>query len=330
MSYTKSISIIIPNYNGQTLLEKYLPYTYRAIENSGADFEIIVVDDASQDSSLNFISKYYPNIILLANKENCGFSFTCNQGIQMAQHDLVLLLNSDVKLEENYFAKLWPYFDLQDTFGVMGRIINPAGKIEDAARMMAFQGLKFKATHFYINKDISQKTPTAYLSGANALVDRKKLIELGGFDEIYSPFYVEDVDLSFRAWRLGWKCYYEHEAICHHEVSSTTKKEHSKKTLYPVLYRNKFILQAVHLDGIKLFLWKIQLLTIEVFIRALLGKWWIIKAYFSYLKKKPDIHFSRKKIKDLMKKHQGYKGLFDIRKNVFDSLKSGKIERLKA
>ncbi|WP_215224157.1 glycosyltransferase family 2 protein [Echinicola shivajiensis] len=329
MPFTKSISIIIPNYNGQKLLKKYLPHTYKAVQNSGVDFEVIVVDDASKDDSIAFLKEHYPQVITLVNKKNKGFSFTCNQGIKMAQYELVLFLNSDVRLEENYFEQFWHYFENPDTFGVMGRIVNTEGKIEDAARMVAFQGLKFKATHFYINKDQSRLTPTAYLSGANALVDRKKLLELGGFDEIYSPFYVEDVDLSFRAWRLGWKCYYEHNAVCHHEVSSTTKREHGKSTLYPILYRNKFILQSIHLDGIKLFLWNIQLLTVEVFMRALLGKWWIIKAYFSYLRKKSEIQYARKKLTDLMQKHQGYKGLFDIKKSVFDSLKKEKVERLK-
>ncbi|WP_186755428.1 glycosyltransferase family 2 protein [Echinicola salinicaeni] len=322
MPQAKSISIIIPNYNGQALLKKYLPHTYKAIQHSGVDFEIIVVDDASKDDSLTFLKENHPQVITLANKENHGFSFTCNQGIKIAKKELVLLLNSDVRLEEDYFEQLWGYFDLPDTFGVMGRIVNPSGKIEDSARMMAFQGLKFKATHFYINEDPSKRTPTAYLSGANALVDRKKLIELGGFDEIYSPFYVEDVDLSFRAWRLGWKCYYEHEAICHHEVSSTTKKEHGKKSLYPILYRNKFILQAIHLDGFKCWLWKIQQIVLEILPRLLIGKWWTLKAYWSYLKKKPEIQLSRKKLNDQMQKHQGYKSLFDIKKGYFTSQKN--------
>ncbi|MBD8487292.1 glycosyltransferase family 2 protein [Echinicola sp. CAU 1574] len=317
MPQKRSISIIIPNYNGRHLLEKYLPTVFKAAHISEAPFELIIVDDASIDNSVPWVKKHYPNIRLLVNSDNRGFSYTCNQGIRAAQMDLVMLLNSDVALEENYFEALWKYFDHHDTFGVMGRILNSRGETEDSARMMAFQGLKFKGTSFYDCTDETKLSPTAYLSGANALVERKKLLALGGFDEIYTPFYVEDVDLSFRAWRLGWKCYYEHKAICHHEVSSTTKKEHTKKALYPVLYRNKFILQAIHLDGLKLMIWKVQLMILEIIPRLLIGKWWVTKAYMDYLKKEAEIRNSRKKLKGLMQKHEGYKSLFDVRKNIF-------------
>ncbi|WP_200976661.1 glycosyltransferase family 2 protein [Echinicola sp. 20G] len=326
MPQKRSISIIIPNYNGRHLLEKYLPTVFKAAHISEVPFELIIVDDASNDSSVSWIKEHFPAIKLVETPQNKGFSYTCNQGIKVAKMDLVLLLNSDVALEENYFETLWKYFDQEDTFGVMGRIVNSKGQIEDAARMMAFQGVKFKGTYFYFCTDTSKKTPTAYLSGANALVDRKKLLALGGFDEIYSPFYVEDVDLSFRAWRMGWKCYYEHEAICHHEVSSTTKKEHKKKALYPVLYRNKFILQAIHLDGIKLKMWKIQLMVMEILPRLIVGKWWVLDAYRAYLKKKPEIHLSRKKLKEEMLKHQGYKSLFEIKENTFDTIKKEYIK----
>ncbi|GGF37981.1 glycosyltransferase family 2 protein [Echinicola rosea] len=322
MPEKRSISVIIPNYNGKHLLERYLPATLEAIEQAGVSAEVIVVDDASDDDSVAFVDNHFPSVQVLVNPKNRGFSYTCNQGIKAAQYDLVMLLNSDVALEKDYFDRLWRYFDHSDTFGVMGQIINSQGKTEDAARMMAFQGMKFKATHFYHSKDPEKWLPTAYLSGANALIDRKKLLELEGFDEIYSPFYVEDVDLSFRAWRMGWKCYYDHQSICHHEVSSTTKKHHTKKKLYPVLYRNKFILQAIHLDGMDLWKWRFQLILVEIMPRVLLGKWWIIKAYLAYRKKQPEIAHSKTKLKKLMQKHQGQKSLFDIKKEVFDTVKS--------
>ncbi|QDH79902.1 glycosyltransferase family 2 protein [Echinicola soli] len=321
MPQKRSISVIIPNYNGRQLLERYLPAAFRALEKATVPFEVIVVDDASSDTSVEFVRSHYPEVGLLVNSINQGFSFTCNQGIKSSQYELVMLLNSDVLLEDDYFEHLWRYFEHPDSFGVMGQIINDQGKTEDAARMMAFQGVKFKATHFYYCKDPEKWTPTAYLSGANALIDRKKLLELGGFDEIYSPFYVEDVDLSLRAWRMGWKCYYDHRAICHHEVSSTTKKHHTKKKLYPVLYRNKFILQAIHLDGMNLWKWRFQLILLEILPRVLIGKWWIVRAFVAYKNKKPQIRRSKNKLKKLMQKHQGQKSLFDIKKDFFDPVK---------
>ncbi|GGZ13853.1 hypothetical protein GCM10007049_02090 [Echinicola pacifica] len=317
MPHKNSISVIIPNYNGRQLLEKYLPPCIAALETEGIDYEIIVVDDASSDESVDFIRKAYPLVSIMLQETNMGFSASCNLGITAAKYDLVMLLNSDVALEKDYFGGLWKYFEDPMTFGVMGQILNSHGKTEDAARKLAFQGIKFKATRFYSPSKTTSWAPTAYLSGANALIDRKKLLELGGFNELYSPFYVEDVDLSFRAWRMDWRCYYDPKAICHHEVSATTKSHHSKKKLYPILYRNKFILQEIHLEGLALQLWKVQLILLEILPRILLGKWWILHAYQLYRQQKPLIHESKVQ---LIRKART-KSIFEIKRRYFDPIK---------
>ena len=189
----KSLSVIIPNYNGKHLLEAYLPSVLQAVKRAEVPFEIIVIDDGSKDQSAAFIEEHYPQINLLVNDKNSGFSYTCNQGIKAAQYELTFLLNSDVRLTEDYFEKLED-FQHQDTFGVMGRIMSADGsKIEDAARILFRKGCRLKANRFYYSLDENdQSIHTAYLSGANALVDTKKLKELNGFNEIYSPFSSED------------------------------------------------------------------------------------------------------------------------------------------
>lgn len=321
MSIKKSVSIIIPNYNGVSLLEKYLPDTLKAIRYAEVPYEVIIVDDYSTDGSVGFVRAKYPEVKLLVNDSNRGFSYTCNQGIQLAKMDLVLLLNSDVSLTEEYFSKLWRYFEDPDAFGVMSRIMNKDMEIEDAARFLAFSGMKFKTTHFFYSNDPAKETPTAYLSGANALICREKLLELGGFDEVFSPFYGEDVDLSFRAWRLGWKCYYEHEAICYHEVSTTTRKVKSRRALQAAVYKNKFILHAIHLDGLALGLWYVQLIFIEVFLRVLIGKFWILDAIREFYKSKEQIQLSKEKLREQMAKRNSTSSIHDVKKTFFDPVR---------
>ena len=318
----KSVSIIIPNYNGVSLLEKYLPDTLRAIRHAGVPYEVIVVDDCSTDGSVDFILANYPETKLLINASNRGFSYTCNQGIKMAEMELVLLLNSDVSVSEDYFAKLWRYFEDPDTFGVMSRIMNTDGKIEDAARLLAFSGMKFKATRFFYSNDPTKKTPTAYLSGANALVCREKLVELSGFDEVFSPFYCEDVDLSFRAWRMGWKCFYEHESVCHHEVSKTIRSSHSKNKLLSVVYRNKLILHAIHLDGLRRRLWYVQMLFVEVLLRMLVGKFWILTALREFYRRRAEIRISREKLSQQMAGRNSKLSLFEVKRRFFDPVRA--------
>lgn len=128
----KSVSIIIPNYNGKHLLEQYLPSVFTAAQNAGTEFEIIVIDDGSKDDSISFIKENYKEVKLLINDQNRGFSYTCNHGIREAKHELILLLNSDVKLTPDYFEHQWKYFNKPDTFGVMARIMSfDESRIED-------------------------------------------------------------------------------------------------------------------------------------------------------------------------------------------------------
>lgn len=328
MPQRKSISIVIPNYNGVSLLEKYLPDTLRAIEYANVPYELIVVDDCSTDNSVHFIQANYPEVNLLVNASNQGFSFSCNQGINRAKMDLVLLLNSDVSLSEDYFSTLWKYFEDPLTFGVMSRIMNTNGKIEDAARFLSFSGLKFKSTNFYYSEDPAIRTPTAYLSGANALICREKLMELNGFDEVFSPFYSEDVDLSFRAWKQGWKCFYDHQAVCYHEVSTTTRQVRTKKGLNVAVYKNKFILHAIHLNGIPLVLWLGQMVFIEVLFRVLIGRFWILNALKGFIKSSSGIRYSREKLRQQMNLRKSQLSLFDVKRIYFDPVQKLDIRLL--
>lgn len=299
----KGISVVIPNYNGHRLLEQILPCAYEALQNCGQPYEVIISDDCSTDDSVSFIGQHYPEIILIKNPVNRGFSPTINAGIFKASHDLVLLLNSDVKLMPDYFAEQFKYFELPDTFGVMGRIVGWADeKIQDAAKYPSFHGAKIKTSGNYYPASPSKddRLFSMYLSGANALVDRKKLLSLGGFDELYAPFYVEDFDLSLRAWRLGWKCYYDHFSVCRHQVSVSIRSSASKRFINTIYYRNKMFLHAMHLSGAKKTLWYLQQIP-ETLIRLFTLRFYYFKSLWMFFNAGKKMHASTKKLNDLAK-----------------------------
>ena len=251
--------MVIPNYNGKELLAQNLPSVYQALQNPAiTDYEIIVADDASQDDSVAFLKQAYADITVIENKQNKGFAGNTNTGIKQARKDLVLILNSDIQLTKDYFTPLLAYFALPQTFGVMGRIT----QFESAETQVGakFPGYSFGKISPGKNYTCPKKGRlfTYYLSGANALVHREKLQQLGGFNESFNPYYYEDVDLGFRAWRLGYKLYYEHRAGCRHHRSATIKKEPDGKV--KVIYkRNKFYLHYLHLDGVELSYYLIKL-----------------------------------------------------------------------
>jgi GT2 family glycosyltransferase len=309
----KSISVIIPNYNGRSLLKEYLPSTLEVLTSAGMPYEIIVVDDASTDDSAAFIQSYYPQIALIVNPENKGFSYSCNRGIAIAKHELILLLNSDVKLTPGYFDQQWKYFLRWDTFGVMGRIIDMEGDhIQDAARVPKFNGMKLKTDYFFYSDDSDARSYTFYLSGANALINAEKLRALGGFYELFSPFYCEDMELSIRAWRMKWKCYYEHSAICRHQVSASTKNYNTAKWVKSIYFRNRFYLHAIHLNGFPLFLWYLQITFVDLLPKMLIGQTWIWKSYSELFASRKEIKRFKQKLNELFEKNESYVTVFNV------------------
>jgi GT2 family glycosyltransferase len=322
MCLKKSVSIIIPNFNGLNLLDQYLPYAIAAIEEEKVPFEIIVVDDASTDGSVEFLRQNFPEVVVLQSKVNKGFSHTCNKGLKAAKYELSLFLNSDVKLAPSYFKEQWKYFQQEDTFGVMGRMLTPDGKrIEGAAKLPELKGFKLKVNKQYYSTNSKQaSTPTIFLSGANSLVVTEKMRELGGFDEIFAPFYSEDLDLGLRAWRVGWKSYYEHKSICYHLGCHTIKSSCKRRKMKSIYFRNRMLLHAIHTEKKDLPLWKIQLFIFEVIPKFLIGNFWILKSFRDYRKYHDEIENSRKCLNILMKEHNSDTSMFDLEKEFAESL----------
>lgn len=280
----KSISVVIPNYNGKHLLVKNLPSIFTALKNI-IDYEVIIADDASTDDSVAYIETNWQSVILIKNKVNGGFSKNINSGFKVATKQLVLALNSDVLIAENYFTEQFKYFASPETFGVMGGIFDNKLLI-DAAKYPLWKGGKLVST---LNVELLEETnewlPTLFLSGANSLMDREKLMQLNGMDEVYSPFYMEDVDLSVRAWRMGWNCYYEPKSVCNHVTSSTINTNNKKSDVSFISKRNKLIFHYNHLQGFKRLLWQAEIVLNLVF-RVLFFSFNYYKIYFAFVKLK--------------------------------------------
>lgn len=281
------ISVVIPNYNGVNLLSQTIVATKNALQNTGLPSEIIVSDDSSTDNSVSWLKTNHPDIKILESQKNSGFAIAANKGVAASDFSKILLLNSDIKLTPQYFRHQLKYFDKPDTFGVMGRIVGwDDDIIQEGAKYPSFHGLKIKTSGNYILDDEDQMKNglyTMYLCGANAFIDKKKFLLLGGFNEFFTPFYIEDYDLSLRAWRVGFKCYFDYNSICGHKGSATIKSKNSKHFISTIYNRNKFILHAIHLDGIRRFGWFLQLLP-ECMIRLVTFRWSYFLSLFLFLR----------------------------------------------
>jgi GT2 family glycosyltransferase len=330
MTLKKSVSVVIPNYNGVGLLRQNLPMLYEALQAAGLAFEIIIPDDASTDDSLVFLQQHYPDIKVVAHTRNQGFASNINAGIRIAAKDLVFLLNSDIALTPDYFKPLLAYFDDPSTFGVTGRILGmDSDKIQDGAKYPSYHFGEIRSTgNFLLQEPVEPgcKIPTFFMSGANILADRRKLWELGGFNERFSPFYSEDVDLGLRAWRLGYACYYEHRAVCRHPNSVTIKKYNSRRKVRIIAKRNKFYLHYLHLDNLELFYWFALLLT-KTLGRLLVLDRKHLASVKQFLQTLPAIARQKSAFQQLQRQHQVSLSVKDIQKKILSQLAGRPLTR---
>lgn len=254
------LSIVIPSWNGLLLLQRHLPSVLEAAahyaKEVGGAVEIIVVDDGSQDSTASTIPIQFPQVRLIRKDHNSGFSAACNTGFLHCQMPVVSLLNNDVTVEKDYFCRAVAHFRDPRTFAVTARVCEKdTGVFATGGRVGRFRRGFWSV---YFNYDIAESITTdraadpllsIYAVGGFATYDREKLLELGGFCELLSPFHWEDVDISYRAWKRGWTVRYEPDCIAHHEISATIDKHFSKRTVEITAVRNRLLFHWINLHS---------------------------------------------------------------------------------
>ncbi len=235
-----NVSIIIPNYNGAELLKKNLTSVFDAARAyKQGEVEIIVVDDSSTDGSVDFIKLQKNAIKLIENKKNLGFSSTVNCGVAEATGEIIILLNTDVAPEKNFLAPLVKHFSDPSVFavGCMDK------SIEDGKVVLRGRGIGKWQRGFLVHaRGEVDKTDTLWVSGGSGAFRKSIWDKLGGFNKLYNPFYWEDIDLSYRAVRAGYKIMFEPKSIVvHKHEEGIIKRKYSQFQIKIIAYRNQFI-----------------------------------------------------------------------------------------
>lgn len=227
-----NFSIIIPNLNGSLLLENCLSSLIKAIKKlPKSNFEIILVDNASTDNSIQIFSDLctdYQNTIIL-NKRNYGFAKAVNQGITKAKYDYVILCNNDIKFDSNWFIEITKSIAKKPKYTCyFGLVLNHDGsKIESTGLKYYWRGKAENVGNGKpYTKELKNNSTLVPIWGASAsLVAYKKDIiqKIGGFDENFFA-YEEDVDLAFRLKKSGHKTLFVPQAISYHLGGATSSK----------------------------------------------------------------------------------------------------------
>ncbi len=230
-----NVSIVIPSWNSESQLKQNLPYVFKAAEAVKA--EIVVVDDASAyDQSAKYLRSLGNKIRFYENKTNGGFSYTVNRGVELAKGDIVVLLNTDVRPSPDCFVNSLSKFSDPSVFAVTFN----SGEAWAGGR---WEGGLLQHAKVEPSKDNADKqNPSLWASGGQAAFDREKWMLLGGMDLLYKPFYWEDVDLGYRAWKRGWRIIWDPKSKCVHDhqksvIASNFTPEFVKATAQ----RNQFL-----------------------------------------------------------------------------------------
>ncbi|MBX9602503.1 MAG: glycosyltransferase [Bryobacteraceae bacterium] len=235
----RSASVVIPNWNGRDLLEKYLPSVLKALEGD-PDNELIVVDNGSSDGSADLLRERFPRVRVLALDRNLGFGGGSNAGFRAAKNDIVVLLNNDMRVAPDFLQPLLDGFTDPLVFSAACQIFfsDPAKvRQETGLTQVWWAGGNLRVRHRQ-DDAISGLYPCAYGGGGSCAYDRRKFLELGGFDELLAPFYMEDTDLGYLAWKRGWKVLYQPKSHVWHEHRGTIGKRFSDAYIQGVLNKN--------------------------------------------------------------------------------------------
>jgi len=254
------LSVVILNYNVRYFLELCIKSVKAALEN--IDAEIIIVDNNSPDDSCKIVRELFPDITLIENKKNIGFSKANNQGVQIAKGEYLCVLNPDTVVAEDTFIKLLEFANTINNIGVVGcRLIDGTGKFLPESKRniplvkIALQKIVGNSKNYYANHlkeyDIGK---VDVLVGAFMFMKRDVFDKIKGFDEDYF-MYGEDIDLSYKALNSGFdNYYYGKTTVIHYKGESTLKDAFYAKRFYKAMqiFYTKHFKKSIVFDA---FVW---------------------------------------------------------------------------
>ena len=276
------LSVIIVNYNVKHFIEQCLFSVFKAAE--ALPCEIFVVDNNSVDGSTTLIKEKFPHVILIENKINTGFSVANNQAIKLAKGEFVLLLNPDTVVQEDTFFKIINFMEQTPDAGGLGvKMLDGQGNFAPESKrglptpevafykMFGFSKLfpkskKFGKYHLsYLDENDIHSVDV--LSGAFMLIRKSVLDKIGYLDETFF-MYGEDIDLSYRITKSGFKNYYFPKTQIIHYKGESTKR--SSLNYVIIFYNAMAIFSKKHFSGSNAFVFNI-LIRFAILLKATLA-----------------------------------------------------------
>jgi len=229
------VSIIIPSWNNLALLKKSIPNVLREAEREANKVaEVIVVDDASTDGSWGYLKSKKDKIRLIRHRQNRGFSASVNTGARSARSDLLCFLNVDVVPKKDFLKPAIGHFKNKSVFAV---------SLAEDEHSWARGYFRYGYVQFEEGEKRGEPADTLWVSGGSGVFRRNIWMELHGMDEeLFSPFYWEDIDIGYRASKRGYRLIWEPQARVTHKHGSTINESNfPQKKLELIKERNELL-----------------------------------------------------------------------------------------
>ena len=234
------VTIAVINYNTKDWLDACLKSVLKMAPL--AAHETYVVDNASTDGSVEFVKKEYPDVHIIENAGNLGFSAAANQALRTSHAKYVLILNTDTEIDSEAVDVLVEFGDAHEDMGVAGPLLlNTDGTVQLSGRrfpsfldamMHAFLGIiwpgnPFSVRYQMLDWDRQSERTIDWVSGAAIFIRRDAAREINFFDERFF-MYVEDMDLCYRLWQKGWKVYFCPTAKVVHHIAKSSEQSSAR------------------------------------------------------------------------------------------------------
>jgi GT2 family glycosyltransferase len=266
-------SLIVLNFEERELLLACVASILAAI---GPTDEVIVVDNGSTDGSAEAIAEKYPSVRIVRNRVN-RYIFGLNDGLQVARGTYVAFCNNDMVVETNFVEGALRCFNQEDVFAVCSRVLDGHGA-EQGSRTAGYwkHGLLF-----YQSLPHNESMTNCFFAvGGQSFFRHDILQQLGSIDELLWPMYHEDIELSYRAWRCGYRIVYAPESVCNHLGSRTSQRVFKPVELRSFVRQNELLTVWKDVSDrrmlIQHFLWSFPRLMMA-FVRwdsgTLVGSW---------------------------------------------------------
>ncbi|MFP2995016.1 glycosyltransferase family 2 protein [Spongiivirga sp. MCCC 1A20706] len=250
------IAVVILNWNGKALLEKFLPSVVTHSRNA----TIYLADNASTDDSVAYVKSNYPEVAIIQNQENGGYAKGYNDALQYVKEDVVCLLNSDVQVTSNWLVPVVKRFQSDETVAIIQpKILDYKNKtrFEYAGASGGFidkYGYPFCRGRVFhtLEEDVDQyndATTIFWASGACFFIKKQVFQDIGGFDEDFFA-HQEEIDLCWRAFNLGFNTYVEPQSVIYHVGGATLEASNPKKTF--LNFRNSLFMLLKNLPKQKI------------------------------------------------------------------------------